>query len=210
MGLIRIGIVAPVPAVRAGLQAMLAADPALVLLSVTASLEEILPPELTPDVLILASGLEADFSGSVEKLPETAAVLWMPAVWDGTEMHGLSERVVWGILPQDVSQEELAAAVHALGEGLMAGSPALLRTLLAAAPESRPAVFEPENSPLTGREMEVLQLLSQGLANKQIAEVLEISIHTVKYHISSIYERLGATNRAEAVRLGLQRGILSL
>jgi len=62
----------------------------------------------------------------------------------------------------------------------------------------------------TPRESEVLQLVAQGLANKQIASVLEISEHTVKFHISSIYTKIGATNRTEAVRLGLQAGIISL
>ena len=56
----------------------------------------------------------------------------------------------------------------------------------------------------------MLQLLAQGLANKQIALALGISEHTVKFHISSIYAKLGATNRAEAVRLGVLRGLIVL
>lgn len=63
---------------------------------------------------------------------------------------------------------------------------------------------------LTEREQEVLQLLAQGLANKQIAGQLGISAHTVKFHISSIYGKLGATNRTEAVRIGLQIGLILL
>ncbi len=63
---------------------------------------------------------------------------------------------------------------------------------------------------LTGRESEVLQLLTQGLANKQIAARLGISEHTVKFHVSAIYAKLGATNRAEAVRVGVQRGLVLL
>jgi NarL family two-component system response regulator YdfI len=53
-------------------------------------------------------------------------------------------------------------------------------------------------------------LLSQGLANKQIASVFGISEHTVKFHVSAIYTKLGATNRAEAVRLGVRSGLVTL
>jgi NarL family two-component system response regulator YdfI len=63
---------------------------------------------------------------------------------------------------------------------------------------------------LTPREAEILELLAQGLANKQIALYLQISEHTVKFHISSIFTKLGATNRMEAVRMGLQLGLITL
>jgi DNA-binding NarL/FixJ family response regulator len=56
----------------------------------------------------------------------------------------------------------------------------------------------------------VLQLLAQGLANKQIALTLGISEHTVKFHISGVYSKLGATNRTEAVRLGVRKGLVVL
>jgi DNA-binding NarL/FixJ family response regulator len=64
--------------------------------------------------------------------------------------------------------------------------------------------------PLTDREMEVLQLIAQGLANKQIAANLSISEHTVKFHVSSIYTKLGVGNRTEAVRMGVRRGLILL
>jgi DNA-binding NarL/FixJ family response regulator len=58
--------------------------------------------------------------------------------------------------------------------------------------------------------MEVLQGLSQGLANKQIGYTLGISEHTVKFHVSAIYSKLNASNRTEAVRIGVQRGLVIL
>ena len=64
------------------------------------------------------------------------------------------------------------------------------------------------DDPLTSRELEVLQALAQGLANKQIALALGISDHTVKFHVSAIYSKLGVTNRTEAVRVGIQRGLV--
>jgi DNA-binding NarL/FixJ family response regulator len=63
---------------------------------------------------------------------------------------------------------------------------------------------------LTERELQVLQLLAQGLANKQIAITLGISDHTVKFHVSGIYAKLGAASRTEAVRLGVRQGLIVL
>jgi DNA-binding NarL/FixJ family response regulator len=116
----------------------------------------------------------------------------------------------WGVLALDSNPDELIAAVRALHEGLLVGAPALMEPLLLrllAAEETNP---EPLLEPLTERETQVLQLLAQGLANKQIATSLAISEHTVKFHVSSVYAKLGATNRTEAVRLGVQHGLVLL
>ena len=63
---------------------------------------------------------------------------------------------------------------------------------------------------LTPRELEVLDVLAQGLSNRAIAARLQISEHTVKFHISSIFAKLGAENRTDAVRLGVRRGLITL
>ena len=63
---------------------------------------------------------------------------------------------------------------------------------------------------LTHREQEVLELLAEGLPNKAIAAQLGISDQTVKFHVASIAAKLGATNRTEAVRIALRRGLLTL
>jgi DNA-binding NarL/FixJ family response regulator len=63
---------------------------------------------------------------------------------------------------------------------------------------------------LTSREMDVLQLLAQGLPNKIIANRLHISEHTAKFHVSSIMTKLGAASRTEAVTLAARRGLLTL
>ena len=64
--------------------------------------------------------------------------------------------------------------------------------------------------PLTPREQQVLELLAEGLPNKAIAARLGISDQTVKFHVASIASKLGATNRTEAVRIALRRGLLTL
>jgi DNA-binding NarL/FixJ family response regulator len=64
--------------------------------------------------------------------------------------------------------------------------------------------------PLTPREVQVLELLAEGLANKAIAERLAISDQTVKFHVASIYGKLGAANRTDAVRRAVRRGLITL
>jgi DNA-binding NarL/FixJ family response regulator len=122
----------------------------------------------------------------------------------------------WGVLPLDCNPEELTAAISALAQGLLVlspalFSPALIRALVdgtfgAGMAEASPPLSEP----LTPREIEVLGLLAQGLPNKQIASRLSISEHTVKFHVSSLYNKLGVANRTEAVRAGVQQGLISL
>jgi DNA-binding NarL/FixJ family response regulator len=74
-------------------------------------------------------------------------------------------------------------------------------------PRTRSEAFE---EPLTPREIEVLTLLAEGLPNKAIAERLGISDQTVKFHVAAIIGKLGASNRTEAVRLAVRRGVIAL
>ena len=102
------------------------------------------------------------------------------------------------------------AAVHALHEGLIAGTPLLLQPVLGAVPALNLSGNDELIDELTPRENEVLQLLAQGLANKQIALRLGISEHTVKFHSSAIYSKLNVTNRTEAVGQGARMGLIVL
>lgn len=112
----------------------------------------------------------------------------------------------WGVVPPDAPPEELAAAVAAAGQGLIVLPKAVTERLL-----HEPAASAEELSEtLTAREREVLDLLGHGLSNKLIGRELHISEHTVKFHISSLYAKLGVNNRAEAVSRGARYGLISL
>ena len=80
--------------------------------------------------------------------------------------------------------------------------------------EGTPAPHDPDvrvfDEPLTPREVDVLELLAEGLANKAIAARLHISDQTVKFHVSSISGKLGAANRTDAVRRAVRRGLITL
>lgn len=178
---------------RAGLRALLASDRTIKV--VNDSLDE----ENEADVTI-TSASTASLSGLEPAWPLSAGILILSNDQPNIEELKRSSRV-WGILPADSSAEELTAAVHALSQGLIVGTPQLL---------FESVTERIERGPLTERELEVLGLLSKGLANKQIAVELAISEHTVKFHVSSIYTKLDVTNRTEAVRAGLRGGWIAL
>jgi DNA-binding NarL/FixJ family response regulator len=100
-------------------------------------------------------------------------------------------------------------AVRALNNEGLVTNPAWMQSL--ASNRVVNSVDDPELiEALTGREMEILQLLALGLTNKQIALRLGISAHTVKFHLSSIFNKMGTTNRTETVKLGLRMGYILL
>ena len=73
-----------------------------------------------------------------------------------------------------------------------------------------PVTASPEGTALTPRELEVLRLVAGGLGNKEIAAELDLSTHTVKYHLASVLAKLGVRSRTEAVSRGIRTGLLSL
>lgn len=210
--MIRVLIVAQTPAIRAGLRALLTADGGLHVAAEATSLRDL--RHLPPDIDLLLLDEESAARGALERLlareePRLGLLMLASAAEAARAVAGLPLRA-WGLLPPETSAEELSAAVRALHEGLLVGPPALLGPLLARPGLLTAADIEPLDEALTAREMEVLHLLAQGLANKQIAAALTISEHTVKFHVSSIYAKLGATNRTEAVSLGARRGLVTL
>ncbi|HEX9091819.1 MAG TPA: response regulator transcription factor, partial [Anaerolineales bacterium] len=115
----------------------------------------------------------------------------------------------WGSLSPEASKEELIAAIEAVNEGLVVTSPSGIEFLSRGQIVKFDENMDIVNS-LTGREIEVLELMAQGLTNKQIALKLGISAHTVKFHVSSIYGKMDTTNRTETVKLGLKKGLILL
>jgi len=108
-----------------------------------------------------------------------------------------------GLLPRDASTTQVDAALRAVAAGLAVGPPRRRDPNFASLSEEPSLV-------LTPREIEVLTALSNGLSNKAAARHLGISPHTVKFHIESLYRKLGVTSRAEAVARGLKRQIVEL
>jgi DNA-binding NarL/FixJ family response regulator len=125
---------------------------------------------------------------------------------------------VRAVLPRDAEGEEILAAIEAAASGLIALNPETLAAALGATTnglrgEPNRAGAPPPRAPgtaLSPREIEVLQMIAEGLGNKEIASRLKISEHTIKFHISSIFTKLDVSSRTEAVTLGVRLGIILL
>ncbi|MBC8163659.1 MAG: response regulator transcription factor [Roseiflexaceae bacterium] len=194
--MIHVGVVAAAMTLRVGLREVLNSLPGVLVVAEAAHPEEFNARDA--DVLVLTGSFDP------EALEKTMPILLLtedPA--DAQHLFALA-LPAWGVLPINANEAELAAALSALAEGLWVGAPALMRNLLSRKPVLDEAASTGET--LTAREMEVLQLTAQGLPNKQIALVLGISEHTIKFHLSSLYAKLGVTSRTEAVRAGARRG----
>ena len=110
---------------------------------------------------------------------------------------------VQAILPSEAPAEQIIAALYAVSAGLIAVPTESISLIVPAASES---VVET----LTPREMEALEMLAEGLSNKQIAARLGISEHTAKFHVNSILGKFDAATRTEAVMRGIRTGLLKV
>lgn len=210
--MIRVLVVASTLALRTGLHALIESDQGFQVTAEVSHLAELeaLPPDTDVVVCTSVSGMLVQFErllGSETYYPGLLLLTDEPN--EIMPVIRLPLRA-WGVLPLDASQEELTAALGAVHEGLSVIPPAFLEEIMQAEIETQALADAELIEPLTQRESEVLQLVAHGLANKQIALELEISEHTVKYHISSIYAKLGAANRIEAVKMGFQNGLIVL
>lgn len=111
------------------------------------------------------------------------------------------------ISSQDVSPDQVIAAVHAAAAGLQ------VMPVEEGVPFAQAQPYEPVEQivePLTPREMDVLEMLAEGLSNKMIAHRLSISDHTAKFHVNSILAKLNAGTRTEAVTRGIRLGLIKI
>ena len=205
----RVFVVAPTPMARAGLRSMLASVEGSDIRTVG---EADSPTELDSQpafseaevVLVADEGLLEETASAVAD-DGTQAILLLSEEDNPVSTLRVLPLRGWGVVPPDAPPEELAAAIAAVAQGLIVLPRPLTERLL-----QEPAAVEELSEPLTAREREVLELLGRGLSNKLIAHELHISEHTVKFHVSSLYAKLGVGNRAEAVSQGARRGLISL
>jgi DNA-binding NarL/FixJ family response regulator len=113
----------------------------------------------------------------------------------------------WAVVPPDAPADLLRVAITAVSHGMIM-LPARLGPARARDDDDEDEASEDEA--LTSREREVLEEIASGLTNREIAARLGISDHTVKFHLSTIYSKLGASTRTEAVRLAVHRGLVTL
>lgn len=204
--MIRVAVVAPSLALRVGLREVLNSLAEVQVVAEASRMDDL--PWPATDILVLSAPKELTaLADLTEILPPLLLLTDDPA--EARILPALNIPA-WGLLPLNAQEIELEAALNALEAGLSVGAPFLLRGLLREADSLDADASSPLPDPLTGREIEVLQMMAQGLTNKQIGLALSISEHTVKYHLSSLYAKLQVNSRTEAVRAGVRRGLVEL
>ncbi|GAA6614599.1 response regulator transcription factor [Scytonema sp. NUACC26] len=215
--MIRVLVVAASPVVRAGLSAVLTTNSKLIVVGTASDLDNLggEVEQLQPDVVLLDLG--NNFQRSLwEKLlslqqQDPFVCLVLADELDRIDLELGLRSGVRGILPQTSTESEITAAVEAIAFGLVVLHPDVMESVLALkdASEREKVVATPVQT-LTPREIEVLEMLGAGVGNKAIAKRLQISEHTVKFHVSSIFQKLGVSTRTEAVAVGVRLGLIML
>ena len=205
---LRVLIIADDPLARAGLAALLSDQPGCTVVGQVAS-DSDLPTDLEafrPDVLLWDLGW--DTTGTLENLadlPEGSPPL-VALLPDETHTIETWTAGALGLLLRNADAPSLVAALVAVASGIAAVDPQLVAAMVSARGMRQP----PTPGVLTPREMEVLHLVAEGLPNKSIALRLGISDHTVKFHVNSIFGKLGAQSRTEAVIQATRLGLIHL
>ncbi|MFG3284858.1 response regulator [Streptomyces sp. NPDC048111] len=198
------------PVVRDGLRGMFAsADGFEVLGEASDGVEGVdLAERLDPDVVLM--DLRMPGGGGVAAIAELtrrrlrSKVLVLTTYDTDSDTLPAIEAGATGYLLKDAPREELFTAVRAAAAGRTVLSPAVASRLVTAV--RRPAA--PAGEPLSAREREVLELVAKGTPNREIARALFISEATVKTHLTHLYGKLGVKDRAAAVAVAYDRGIL--
>lgn len=205
---VRVLVIARDPLARAGLAALLAQQPGCTVVGQVSD-EGHLDDDIQtyqPDVLLWDMGW--DPSSAVERLMELPEdhVPVVALLADALHAREVWQAGVGGLLHREAETAEIAAALPAVAQGLLVLAPEFASALATSQ--------EPPGGPLAGeltaRELQVLQLLAEGLPNKQIARRLGISEHTVKFHVNAVLSKLGAQSRTEAVVRATRMGLILL
>ncbi len=203
---IQVFVVAPTPMLRAGLRALLESAPLDVVAQGSMLVDAVERDDV--DVVVVADATLLVDAAHLTADEGRLSILVLAE--DDRAMATLRQLPLngWGIVSPDAARAELRAAVMAVAQGFV-----VLPSSLAAqlhTQHSSTELAEPLAEPLTSREREVLELLSQGLSNKLIARALNISEHTVKFHVSSLFTKLNASSRTDAVSRGARQGLITL
>ena len=202
--------------VRQGLIALLKSDGSFSLVGEAKNGREAvsLALSLRPDVILMdiampvLNGLEA--TRQILAAQPAAKVIVLSAHSDDVYVEKMIEAGVAGFLEKQSSAEILTKAIHEVAKGRIFYSPAIARRLQAnpSKPRGRDGLLKASSTRLTSRETEVLQLVAEGSANKQVAAELGISIKTVEKHRQHLMDKLNIHDTAGLTRYAIAAGVI--
>jgi DNA-binding NarL/FixJ family response regulator len=206
---VRLFLVDDHPIVRAGLAALLGGEEDVEIVGEASTGADAvrLVGLRTPDVVLMDLRLEGEWDGvettrRVRALPDPPAVLILTTYESDADIVRAVDAGAIGYLLKDSPPDRLIEAVRAAGRGESALSPHVAARLMNRVRDPLPA--------LTARETEILQLLAEGVGNREIAKRLYVTEATVKTHLRRIYAKLGADTRTAAVRAAVDRSLIRL
>ena len=171
--------------------------------------------ELRPDVVLMdivmpkLNGIEA--TKQIKQISPTTNVLILTAYDDTSYILGLLEAGACGYLLKNARSSEIAGAIRAVQSGESVLDPVVTRKLLerVIGTPKRMGGGEPREQ-LSRRETEILRLAAKGMNTKDIANVLFLSVRTVKAHFTNIFHKMGVSSRTDAIVKGLREGYITL
>jgi len=195
--LMRLVIVDDHPVVREGLAAALSKRGDFTIAAAFGSAEELLRARVDADVVLL--DLELPGMSGIDAIPHIGVpVLVLTAYANDEQIDAVLRAGARGYLLKGAALEEIERAIHAIANGQTWVDPRVASRLVALSAAPR----------LSAREREVLRLVAAGRSNKEIAGQLHIAERTVKFHVTAIFNKLGAENRAQAVAIAAERGLV--
>ncbi|QMU97000.1 response regulator transcription factor [Microbacterium esteraromaticum] len=204
---LRLVLVDDHPVVRAGVRALIESSDDLIVVGEASSAAEAITvvERERPDVVLMdlslgdgVGGIEA--TAGLRALSEAPAVLVLTTYDSESDILRALDAGAGGYLLKDAPPEQLFAGIRSVAEGSPALAPSVAAMLMRRASSPEPRVTE--------REVEVLELLADGLGNRELAKALFVSEATVKSHLSHIYAKLGVDTRAGAVAAAIEQRII--
>jgi two-component system, NarL family, response regulator LiaR len=211
---IRVLIADDHPVVREGLRGLIEIQPNLELAGEAVDGVEAVEKarSLQPDVILLdmvmprKDGVQA--IGEIKQENPQARILVLTSFSESEKALPAIKAGALGYLLKDSAPEDLLQAISNVYHGQISLHPAIARLLVQEL--SQPSDLPPAEEPLTEREVEVLQLIAQGLSNQEIADTLVVGERTVSTHVSNILDKLHLANRTQAALYALRKGLASL
>ncbi len=202
------------PVVRRGLRTLIGSEPGMELVDEAADGIEAIEKVQThqPDVILLdlmmprMGGLEA--IAEIKKDNPEARILILTSFAEDDKVFPAIKAGALGYLLKDSSPDELLEAIRDVYRGESSLHPTIARKLINEL--NQPSDLPPTTDPLTGREVDIIRLVAQGLTNQEIAERLVLSEWTVRTHVRNILDKLHLANRTQAALYALREGLAGL